>query len=177
VAVLEQTAVTRSGAPLAAALLLALAVGCGSGSGGQDKGGAPPEQKQAGGDGFATTWLGLLSRTYDGDLALCVDTVKASLRKLDIEVSGEEGGIFERTLEAESRDGTSLIVIVKEVTKGTTRVGIKVGYLLGDRDAARRIHSEIEAELGLRRAEDEKRRRRWAGGARPGETPPAQPGP
>jgi hypothetical protein len=42
-------------------------------------------------------------------------------------------------------------------------VSVKVGYLLGDRDAERRVHSEIEGELAAKRKETEERKRRWQG--------------
>jgi hypothetical protein len=157
---------------VAVGLLFALA-GCGGG-GGQQAAQPPANPPPAKEEGFEVSWLGLLSRTYDGDLALCADAVKASLRKLGLEVTSEKPGIFETTIEAESRDGTSLVVIAKEVTRGTTRVTIKVGYFLGDRDAARRIHSEIEGELQARRAEAEARKRRWGSGTRPPDAPAPQ---
>jgi hypothetical protein len=153
------------------AVALAALVACGGGGGGGQKDAAPAAAPQAPPDGFAASWLGHLSKTYEGDLATCVEATKASLRKLDIDVTDTQGGIFETGLEAESRDGTSLVVVVKEVTKGTTRIAIKVGYLLGDRDAARRIHSEIEAELAARRAEVEARKRRWTSGSPAGGSP------
>jgi hypothetical protein len=147
-----------------AAVLGLLVVACGGGGGG----GAPaqsdkaPEAKT---DGFETSWSGYLSKTYPGDLGPCVDAAKASLKKLGLEVTDEGGGIFEKTLEGEAGDGTSLDVRVKEVSRGTTRVSIKVGYLLGDKDAARRIHSEIEGELAARRNETAERQRRWRSGS------------
>ena len=148
---------------LAAGLGL-LVVACGGGSGG----GAPAQGEKAPpakADGFETSWSGYLSKTYPGDLGPCVDAAKAALKKLGLEVTGEGGGIFEKTLEGEAGDGTSLDVRVKEVTRGTTRVSIKVGYLLGDKDAARRIHSEIEGELVARRDEATERQRRWRSGS------------
>ena len=158
------------GLALVAALGL-LVVACGGGGGGGGGGGTPaqgdkaPEAKP---DGFETSWSGYLSKTYPGDLGPCVDAAKASLKKLGLEVTDEGGGIFEKTLEGEAGDGTTLDVRVKEVSRGTTRVSIKVGYLLGDKDAARRIHSEIEGELAARRNETAERQRRW----RPGGTTP-----
>lgn len=145
--------------------MLALgAGGCG------DRGGAPPggdkpaepKAPAAAADGFEISWFGHLSKTYDGGLTTTVDLVKAALRRVGIEVQEEKPGTFGMTLEAESRDGTSLVVILKEFERGKTRVTVKVGYLLGDQDAARRIHSEIQSELDLR-----KTRPGWPSGAAP----------
>ena len=122
-----------------------------------DRGGAPPggdkpadSKAPATPNGFETSWFGHLSKTYDGGLAVDVDVAKAALRRLGIEVQEEKAGIFETTLEGESRDGTSLVVILKEVERGKTRIAVKVGYLLGDHDAARQMrffaaHSMLSA--------------------------------
>lgn len=144
---------------LAAAVLVAA---CGGGAPAQGDKAAPPDAA-AQGDGFEVSMLGYVSRTYDGDLASAVDGTRAALRQLGLQVTDESGGIFEKTLEAESAEG-SLVAVAKEVARGRTRVAIKVGYLLGDRDAARRIHSEVETALGARAAEAEERKRRWRGG-------------
>ena len=163
---------TRLGRSLAAALLAVL-VGCGGGGGGGKAEEAPAAAPK--GDGFETSWLGYLSKTYDGELGQCADATRAALKKLDLEVVQDGGGIFQKTLDAEAKDGTSLVVDLKEVTKATTRVSVKVGYLLGDKEAARRIHSEIEGELSGRRNEAEERRRRWRSGTimPPAASPPS----
>jgi Protein of unknown function (DUF3568) len=155
---------------LAAGLGL-LVGGCGGGGGGG--GGSAPAQGDkapaAKADGFQTSMFGYVAKTYDGELGQCVDAAKAALKKLGLEVTDEGGGIFEKSLDAEARDGTSLVVRVKELSRGTTKVSIKVGYLLGDGDAARRIHSELEGELAARRDEAAERQRRWrAGSTTPG---------
>lgn len=123
-----------------------------------DRGSTPPPADKpadakapANANGFEVSWFGHLSKTYDGGLATGVDVAKAALRRLSIDVQEEKPGIFETTLEAESRDGTSLVVILKELERGKTRITIKVGYLLGDRDAAQRIHSEIQSEIDSRK--------------------------
>jgi len=133
----------------------------------------PPDAKApAASDGFEESWFGHLSKIYEGGLPVCVDVAKTALRRLAIEVTEEKGGLFETTLEAEGRDGTSLIVILKEFSRGSTRITVKVGYLLGDRDAAQRIHSEIQSEFDARKA-----RSPWAGGGgAPGAQPSGRPG-
>ena len=148
------------------ALLLFLVVGCNwMGGGGKEKSEAPAPQGAAdAAAGFETGWLGHVSRTYPGGLAETTDAAKTALKRLNIDIDPDQPGMFETTLEGESRDGTSLIVIVKEVTRDTTRVAIKVGYLLGDGDKSRRIHSEIENELKARRDEEALRRQRWGSG-------------
>lgn len=150
-----------------------LAIGLGA----CDKGGAPPAEKPAESkapatpDGFEVSWFGHLSKVYQGGQLACVDVVKTALRRLGIEVTEEKGGLFETTLEAEGRDGTSLIVILKEFERGNTRITVKVGYLLGDRDAAQRIHSEIQSEFDARKAKAP-----WSGGVPRGAEPPGRPG-
>jgi len=144
------------------ALLLAVGGGCdkpGLPGAGGDK---PAETKAPSPDGLETSWAGHVSKSYEGGLSACTEIVKAALKKLAIEVTEEKTGIFETTLEAESRDGTSLIVILKEVSRTETRVSIKVGYLLGDRDAARRIHSEVQSEVAAKKSA-----RPWSGATRP----------
>jgi Protein of unknown function (DUF3568) len=134
-------------------LAVVLAVSCGSGK--------PPEQPEKAADGFETSWTGHVRRTYTCDEDNCLGAVQAALRKLRLSVVDESGGMFRKSLEVESEDGTSAIVQVAPVTKTTTRVSIKVGYFLGDGDAARRIHSEIEAELAARRSEMKKKQSAW----------------
>ena len=149
----------------ATALLLSLLVACKSTGEGTKKSEAPATPGGAdAGEGFETGWLGHLSRTYPGGLTETTEGAKAALRRLQIDVVDESPGMFETKLEGESRDGTTLLIVVKEVTRDTARVTVKVGYLLGDRDAAQRIHSEIESELKARRDEEAARRQRWGGG-------------
>jgi hypothetical protein len=147
------------------AALLLTSAGCGDRGAPPPGGDKPAESKPAPApDGFETSWFGHLSRTYEGGLTPTADATKTALKRLGIEVVEESGGLFETTLEAEGRDGTSLVVVLKEFTRGSTRIAVKVGYLLGDRDAAQRIHSEIQSELDARRSKTP-----WTGGT----TPPA----
>jgi len=141
-------------------LLLAIAGACGGSKEApkDDKAAAPPAAPTA---GYETSWLGYVSKTFPGPLADNVEAVKSALRALDLEVTEESGGLFEKSLEAEGRDGTSLIVRVKEISKDQTRVSVKVGYFLGDGDAARRILSEVDGRVAAGKAEAEERRRRW----------------
>ncbi len=147
------------------ALLVALA-GCGGGREAK-KEEAPAAAPTGPAAGVQTSWFGYVSKTYPGALDVNVEAVKSALRHLDLEITGESGGIFEKTLDAEAKDGTSLVASVKEVGKNETRVAVKVGYLLGDADAARRILSEVEEQVAVAKTEAEERRRRWrpSGGA------------
>ncbi len=112
-------------------------------------------------DGYQTSWTGYVSKTFPGGLTDTVEAVKSALRGLDLEITGESGGVFEKSLDAEAQDGTSLVASVKEVSKEQSRVAVKVGYLLGDGDAARRILSEVDARIVAAKADAEERRRRW----------------
>jgi hypothetical protein len=157
----------------ATALLLSLLVACkGSGEGTAKPDATAPQGGAEAADGFETGWLGHMSKTYPGSLAETTEGAKAALRRLQIDVVEESPGMFETTLESESRDGTTLLIVVKEVTRQTSRVTVKVGYLLGDRDAAHRIHSEIESELKARRDEEAVRRQRWGSGRTTTTLPP-----
>ena len=133
------------------AFLLALWLG---GCGGSEEKAAPAEPAPgATTDGIETSWSGYLSKTYDGDLAFLVEAIRGALTGLHIDIGQESEGFRSVSFEGESQDGTSLIVDVSEVTKDLTRVSVKVGYFLGQRDAARRVHSEIEDEIaGFRKS-------------------------
>ena len=126
------------------ALVLALAVGACSQKKADDK---PPDKA----DGMESSYTGYVSKTYPGDLVTCVSAAKSALQRLNINVGDESGAIFKKTVSGSSSDGTSVTVKVAELSKTATRIAVKVGYFFGDEDAARRIHSEIEAELGPRR--------------------------
>jgi hypothetical protein len=141
-------------------LLVAALAACGGGKKEEPKEGDKPAAAKPA-DGYQTSWSGYVSRTFPGALGDTVEAVKSALRALDLEVTGESGGVFEKSLEAEAGDGTSLVASVKEVSKDQTRVSVKVGYLLGDQDAARRILSEVEGRVAGAKAEAEERRRRW----------------
>lgn len=143
-----------------ALLLVAVLAACGGGKEAPKEGEKPAADAKAA-DGYETSWTGYVSRTFPGGLADTVEAVKSALRGLDLEITGESGGVFEKSVDAEAQDGTSLVASVKEVSKDQTRVSVKVGYLLGDGDAARRILSEIEARVASGKAEAEERRRRW----------------
>ena len=129
-------------------------------------GAAPPAEKpaeskdKAAPDGFETSWFGYLSKTYESGLAASVDVTKVALKRLATEIVEEDSGFLKTTLDGEARDGTSLVVVLQELAPTSTRVSVKVGYLLGDRDAAQRIHSEIQGELDARRSKSP-----WTGGA------------
>lgn len=140
-------------------------------------GGKPSEQQPApAGAEFESSLTGL-SRTYEGDHDLSVEATKAALKRLGLNVTDESGGVFKKTLDAESQDGTSVVVQLAGLSKGSTRISVKVGYLLGDRDAAQRIHSEVEAELEARRGAVREMQRKWGGGAGPTTTTlPGRPG-
>ena len=140
-------------------LLLAVLTACGGKEAPKDADKAPPDAKPP--DGYQTSWSGYVSKTFPGALDDNVEAVKSALRALNLEITGESGGVFEKSLDAEAQDGTSLVVSVKEVSKDQTRVSVKVGYLLGDGDAARRILSEVEGRVAAAKADAEERRRRW----------------
>lgn len=142
-------------------LLVAALAACGGGKKEEPKEGEKPAAAAKPADGYQTSWSGYVSRTFPGVLGENVEAVKSALRALDLEITGESGGVFEKSLEAEAGDGTSLVASVKEVSKDQTRVSVKVGYLLGDKDAARRILSEVEERVAAAKADAEERRRRW----------------
>ena len=143
------------------ALLLVAAIACGGTkepSKEGDKGAAPPAAPTG---GYETSWLGYVSKPFPGTLDDDAEAVRSALRALGLEITEESGGLFEKNLSAVGGDGTSLVVSVKEISKDQTRVSVKVGYLLGDGDAARRILSEVEGRISAVKAEAEERRRRW----------------
>jgi hypothetical protein len=133
-----QRVVGRSAALL---LLTCVVTAPGCGKGAPDK---PPPDKTKNVD---ASFTGTVYKVYDGNLAQCIAAVKAALQTLGLKVVDESGAIFKKSLDAESQDGTAVGIVLTEMTKTTTRVGIKVGRFKGDTDSARRIHSEIESEL------------------------------
>lgn len=139
------------------AFLVAAGVAAVLGCGGGDK--PPPEPQTP--DGFETSWTGFLGKTYEGDQDTSLAAARAALRRLGLSVVEESGSMFRRSFDVEAEDGTFAVVEVAALTKTTTRVSVKVGYFLGDRDAARRIHSEIDAELAGRRGETKKKQGAW----------------
>lgn len=136
--------------------------GCGSGvpadgsAVGKD---ASPEP----GHQLETSILGFVSKAYVGTQDQCLSSTRAALTNLHLKINRESGAIFKREFEVEAEDGTTAVIDVSELTKASSRVTIKVGYLLGDEDAARRIHSEIEAEIASRRHEASEQSRKWKG--------------
>jgi len=151
---------------LGALVVLAGLEACGGKSGDQ----APPGQA-AQGTGLEVSLTGYVSKTYDGDQDLCITATRSALQRLGLKVDEESGGMFRKSFEASGQDGTSVALEVTELTKSTTRIGIKVGYLFGDRDAAQRIHSEIEGELSARGEQAKDAQRKWRSLAAPGAAP------
>jgi hypothetical protein len=121
------------------ALLIATA-SCGS-KPEDPKQGQPPQD-----GGVEASWTGSVSKLYPSSLDMGVAASKTAAQKLNLRVSGENAGFMKRTLDVGS-DEMSVVIEVAEVTKESTRISVKVGWF-GDADASRRIHSEIEAEIG-----------------------------
>src|SRR4029453_8593895 len=146
-----------------AILLVAVLVACGGGKEAAKEGEKPAADAKPAGDGYQTSYTGYVSKSFPGGLSDTVEAVKSALRGLDLEITGESGGVFEKSLDAEAQDGTSLVATVKEISKDQARVSVKGGDLLGDRDAPprRRILSEVDARVAAGKAEAEERRRRW----------------
>lgn len=101
--------------------------------------------KPADDGGVEASWTGSLSKLYPSSLDMGVAASKTAAQKLNLRVNGENAGFMKRTLDVSS-DEMSAVIEVAEVTKESTRISVKVGWL-GDADASRRIHSEIEAEI------------------------------
>jgi hypothetical protein len=108
----------------------------------------PPENKDAQGatdGGIESSWTGYVSKVYPSNLDLSVSAAKTAAQNLNLRVQDENAGFMKRTLGVAS-DEMSAVIQVQEVTKDSSRVSIKVGWI-GDADASRRIHSEIAAQL------------------------------
>ena len=95
--------------------------------------------------GVETSWTGSVSKLYPSSLDMGVSAAKTAAQKLNLRVQDENAGFMKRTL-AVGSDEMSAVIEVQEVTKDSTRISVKVGWI-GDADASRRIHSEIEAEI------------------------------
>lgn len=143
---------------------LSMLVGC------EDGGGTPsapePEVQEGGAAGgqLESSMSGWLSRTYRCEQQECIDATKVALANLQLIVHEESGAIFRRVFETTSEeDGTNAIIEVSDLTKETSRIGIKVGYLLGNEDASRRIHSEILSVLESETAVRQEKKKKWTG--------------
>jgi hypothetical protein len=127
-----------------------LTIGC-SKSSEQPQGGgqaAATGQVPGGKPAYEVSYTGYTSRVYEHPQEACVSATKVALQHLSLRVDEESPGLFKKSFVASGADGTTVAVQVVELGRTASRVSIKVGYLLGDRDAAQRIHSEIENELG-----------------------------
>ena len=155
-------------------MLLALA-GCGK-SGEPPQAAAPPGGAPPGGKPvYQVSLTGYVSKVYACDHQLCVNASKAALQRLGLRVNEESGGLFKKHFDVEGADGTSAAVDVVELGKTSSRVSIKVGYLLGDRDAAERIHSEIDGEVGARSGQSIQTTGDWGAAPTPAAAPPPPP--
>src|SRR5207249_6516937 len=113
----------------------------------------PAAQPAPGKPAYETSYTGYVSKVYECDHQSCVNATKAALQRLGLRVDEETGGLFKRAFVVEGADGTSVALQVVELGKTTSRISIKVGYFLGDRDAAQRIHNEIDGEVAVRRGQ------------------------
>jgi hypothetical protein len=130
---------------------------------GEAAGGAAAKPKP----GYEVSLTGYVSKVYDGDQPVCLNATKGALQRLGLKVEDESGGLFKKSFVVEGADGTSVAIQVVEVGRTTCRISVKAGYLLGDRDAALRIQSEIEAELGGRAGEPRQAGSDWGVPAQP----------
>jgi len=127
-------------------VLLMMVTSCGKESQlpaeGEEQGETQPE--------FEESFLGYLSKTYEGSHDRCAAATRSALEKLELKVVNESGDMFGRTFEAEGGD-VAIVVELAPVSKTSTQVSVKVGYLFGDKTAAqrdRRPEGQVEAHDG-----------------------------
>ena len=158
--------------------LLALGILCGCDKSADQppkEGGQPPPAGGKAVPAYEVSYTGYVSRVYECDHRACVNAAKAALQRLGLRVIEESGGLFKKSFEVEDADGTSVALQVVELGKTTSRVSTKVGYLLGNRDAAQRILSEIEEELAMRRGQPMETIGDWGAAAPAAAPPPTMP--
>ncbi len=93
-------------------------------------------------------WIkGELKRTYPATYDAVWIAANDSLQSLEMPVVGEKRDALKGTIMAKRANGTDVRVDVKYLTETTTQVGVRVGFIPGDRDASTRIHETIQTRL------------------------------
>jgi hypothetical protein len=91
---------------------------------------------------------GSLSREYPLAFSMAWDATNSALAKLQISTSNSMDEGARGKIEAVRRDGTKVAVLLKDMGQNVTSISVRVG-ILGDRDAAERIHDEIASVSGI----------------------------
>lgn len=91
---------------------------------------------------------GNLIREYPVAYAKAWNAANAALANLKIGVTNSLNNGAKGTIEAVQKDGSKVVLNLKDKGQNVTSVSVRVG-VLGDRKAAERIHSAIASEAGL----------------------------
>jgi len=91
---------------------------------------------------------GKLERQYPLEYRKAWDATNTALANLQISVSGSLNEEVKGEIEAVRKDGTKILVSLKDMGQKVTTIGIRVGTF-GDRSESERIHNEIASVAGI----------------------------
>jgi hypothetical protein len=91
---------------------------------------------------------GNLIREYPVAYPKAWDAANASLASLKIGVTNSVNTGVKGTIEAVQKDGSKVVLNLKDKGQNVTSISIRVG-ILGDRKSAERVHNTIASEAGL----------------------------
>lgn len=92
---------------------------------------------------------GAVEVEYPLDYKTAWDKTNSALSSLYISVSESSDDGLSGKIDAVRKDGTSVLIRLKERRRGITVINVRVGAL-GNRDDAERIHDEIKKAAGLK---------------------------
>lgn len=91
---------------------------------------------------------GNLIREYPVAYAKAWDAANGALANLKIGVTSSFRNETKGTIEAVQKDGTKVVLNLKDKGQSVTSISVRVG-ILGDRKSAEKIHNVIASEAGL----------------------------
>jgi len=91
---------------------------------------------------------GKLERQYPLEYKKAWDATNTALANLKISISGSINDGSKGEIEAVRKDGTMIIISLKDMGQKVTSIGVRVGTF-GDRSESERIHTEITTVSGI----------------------------
>lgn len=101
---------------------------------------------------------GNLTREYKVQYSRAVRASSAAMKDLRFKRIKKSSDALKTTLEGQRADKTPITIIVERITSGTTRIGVRTGFVgLVDIEASKQVHHHIAKKLGSRSAEAKKK--------------------
>ncbi len=91
---------------------------------------------------------GKLERQYPLEYKKAWDATHAALANLQISISGSLNEGAKGDIEAVRKDGTRVLISLKDMGQKVSSIGVRVGTF-GNREEAERIHNEIVSVAGI----------------------------